>query len=315
MPISDYNFRAPSASKERNTTYVFFCEGKTEAELIERINCAQILDGINIQYARIPNLDDNDNGIYFTPQRILDYYRDMVTDNVKWIYSYPRPSKDDRQTDCCKLVKDKNTKICLLVDTDVFFKVEPNITYDNLDNIQNNKLQKDYRHLPSNDMRAALAERSGLLNKYSYPPTKEQEYIFMEQELNFEDFFVLFFMDGDTYKKKWFKKRFGPIEYNAVDRSHYFGGDLDNSKNGEREIKPAFHDVTGVGKDISVWLRLHVTDTKAWTECIKRAKERMEWNKRHKDRQGNFESTSWPYRFGLVDFLARHIKQEDENGK
>lgn len=317
MPINDYYYRAPYCSIELNTVYVFFCEGPTEADLIKTIFQSHILkNGINIQAVQIPNQKDQDKNKYFTPQRILDYYREMrgLVNDWKYDCSYPRPSKDDRKKDTCELVRKNDTKICLLIDTDVFFKTL-NINYANLNENDRKILCENYNDLPNTEKKQALESRVDLLEKYFSSPTEEQEYTFMEQELNFEDFFVLFFMDGDTYKD-WFKARFGPqtAEKGYTDRSSYFGGTLDNEENGDT-IKDEFHRITDVEKDIFTWLRRNVRDTRSWAYCIEKAQGRMEKNESCKDRHGNSVLTRWPYRFGLVNFLAKHIKQEDKNGK
>lgn len=318
MSINDYNCRAPVGSKELNTVYVFFCEGSTEANFIDMIHQKRILNSrIKIRAVQIPNQKkDQDKHKYFTPQRILDYYREMrgLVDDWKYECSYSRPSEDDRKKADCELVRKNDTKICLLIDTDVFFKTE-RIYYANLNEDDMRTLWENYRDMPDVRKRHALAKRIALLNRYFYCPIKEQEYIFMEQELNFEDFFVLLFMNGDIYKR-WFNRRFGTENANEgyTDRSSYFGGELDNRENGDT-IKHEFHKITEVEENIFTWLSRNARDISAWVECVKTANRRMKKNESRKNGHGNSVPTRWPYRFGLIKFLAEHIKQGNENGK
>lgn len=317
MSINDYNCRAPVGSKELNTVYVFFCEGGTEAILIQKINQARILkDSIYIEAAWIPEIIENNENKYFRPQSILDYFLMMAGDyKGSCKYQYLLNSDDYEIYEKIKdKVKNKDTKICLLIDTDVFFKeLQQDKTYDNLDDAQIRILRENWRK--------NLNKRIHFLHDYTEPPIQGQDYTFMEQELNFEDFFVLFFINDSNTYKYWFEQRFGTLD-NIIpqnrDRTRYFGGELDNNNPGNAVIKPAFHKLTRIANTrtwLRDWLRDNMTMLENWNECIERALKRMHENEHYTNEDGDSGLSGWPFRFGLVKFLRDHIKQGDEHGK
>ena len=190
MSGNRFNIKTSDTPKRRK--YVFFCEGGTEAEFIRSIPSG-ILQ-VDLIPANIGNARENNDDYWFTPKRILDYYLKMRNpdSDIDWPYNYDPPSRDDnRNPDIYDAMKLDDTRYCLLIDTDVFFK---------------NINPEDYTNLTDTEIGEFQMGGEDFLTNTFY--RNNQGYRFLEQELNFEDFLVLFFIDNLAVRNDWFTRRF-----------------------------------------------------------------------------------------------------------
>ncbi len=322
MPLNNnLCYKEKCGFKEPKTIYVFFCEGATERTLIKKINKDLNGDTSEIwSVAWIPGITERPNQIWFTPKRILDYYLDTIDKFTgNWDYHYNttpnfRPKTSPKLDKIRKNIKENGAKVCLLIDTDVFFKGLQNINYTNLDQEHNNTLKGH------NQQQQHFCDEFRNANSYE----------FLEQELTFEDFVALFFVGEDTYDasddrwifdrkyEMWFRNRFGLSVHgrgttNAAQRQYDASPKtaLANQHTNGHVLKLALAQLlTGqtyeqVPNDkelaiiISNWI---VNQNINLEKRIKMAENRMK------------EHRNWPQHFELIRFLKEHIRtQEDRN--
>ena len=289
--IEQNNTKINESRKSTRTEYVFFCEGPTEAKMLKFFQ--QKLNNVLLKVYRIPNLRSVDTFL-FTPKRIADYC-ERVLSYVKdeefqeeWPYSYEQDfDANIESSDNIAIVQDlrqnKQIPIYLLVDTDVFFK---------------GNLQDKNRY--SNGLDRIFGQT--VKDTLRYFEDAARNYRFCEQELNFEDFFVICFGEDEIYEE-WFNARFGE-RYNIknnITKRDYTTTKNDNEKGDE--IKRRLEET--IGMNVLDWLEQNVENI---NENIKRCKRRMKENEnKYITENGEHGPNGWPYRFGLVDVLEKHI--------
>ncbi|MBO7644809.1 MAG: hypothetical protein J6S57_00715, partial [Alphaproteobacteria bacterium] len=114
--------------------YVFFCEGVSEKQLVALLH-KRFRNNVNLIAYAIPSPEQNDENKFFTPKRIADYcerilkYAQNGTVDNNGLYEYADYTADgvnnfgdNQQTVIQDLHQGIVTQICILVDTDVFFK-------------------------------------------------------------------------------------------------------------------------------------------------------------------------------------------------
>lgn len=225
-----YNINKEEPGKKTSyKQYVFFCEGADEKNMVQAIQ----LVGYTIQPVIVRSSGEH----IFTPQNVLDCYLQMTKGQI---------NHHDRDYDTAYCyVQQNETKIRLLVDTDVFFKkVNEEWKYANLDASEDKILAET--PLDSHDRRT-------LLERFENPREKaHQDYKFLEQELTFEDFVVLFFVGEDIYDEgeeqwiydanyiNWFGRRFGLAgNFSASQRNYNTQGALANKNTNRIILKSA----------------------------------------------------------------------------
>ncbi|MBR5575266.1 MAG: hypothetical protein IKV93_01860 [Alphaproteobacteria bacterium] len=284
--------------------YVFFCEGRSEFELVKLLNqkIKDVSCGDKANYVlwayKLPDLEPSDTW-YFTPQRILDYMIGVwnrvrptekksnsfgIQYNYRNVYGVSNLNEHAEQL--VKQIKDTKEQLCLFVDLDVFYKKGHN-NYGNITNSEQKVKDRKYQ--------------KHLLTEFR----DNNWYRFVGQSLNLEDFIALFSFENNDYET-WFTSRFGKgirVKDNNNDDEPKEGTLGNNNVNGEK-LKEEFRNFGKKPKD-------YVRNLQAQ---LNTAKMRMKNNK--KDRYG---WNGWPYKFDLVDMLASmlncNIKKGDDGGQ
>lgn len=312
------------------SNFVFFCEGGNERTLIKSLN-TDIYGPNSTRWtvAKISRILEQDGQEWFTPKRILDYYLDTIGKfNEEWNYIYDdkrRPRNNDSLNDVRTRINE-GAQVCLLIDTDVFFKQRG--PYANLNYEQNNVLINDNAQVKK-------------LFCDTFRKAEGYNYRFLEQELTFEDFIVLFFVGEDFYDegddvwvfdgnyKSWFIRRFGVDRYQTNARLGMYAGNtaLSNSIVNGGILKTALANLLGnCYEDFKMLCDINENQTlEAWIES--QEKDRLSriisnWVIMHmrnvnlknrleiaRNRIKKHMQIHWPFRFGLIDFLEQEITQ------
>lgn len=312
--------------------FVFFCEGPDEGTLVKQLNTD--IYGPNStrwKVAPIPGIVEQPGQRWFTPKRILDYYLDTIgVFGDRWDYHYNaalnfRPNNNPSLNDVRERIT-AGANVCLLIDSDVFFKNLQNITYTHLTPEQNYILREG-----NIQRKIMFCEEFRNANNYQ----------FLEQELTFEDFVVLFFVGEDSYDESdaryifdnmyqgWFIRRFGiGNETLATQRIYSNQTPLSNTTTNSTEIKRSLVELlVNYDKNLREQLSLETEENQTLEDWVwqqenkKLARIISNWVIEHgriinlKDRiqiarNRIHNHPNWPFRFGLIDILEQEIEND-----
>lgn len=312
--------------------FVFFCEGPDEGTLVKQLNTD--IYGPNStrwKVAPIPRIVEQPGQKWFTPKRILDYYLDTIgIFDDQWDYHYNaaldfRPNNSPRLNDVRERIE-KGANVCLLIDSDVFFKNLQNITYTHLTPEQNYILKKG-----GAQRQIVFYDEFRNANNYQ----------FLEQELTFEDFVVLFFVGEDSYDESddryifdkmyqdWFIRRFGiGNETLAAQRIYSDKRPLSNATTNSNKLKKSLVELlVNYDKNLREQLSFETEKNQTLEDWVLEQENNklasiisnwvIEYGKtvNLKDRikiarNRIKEHPNWPFRFGLIDILEQEIEND-----
>lgn len=305
MPDSKF-YRSNANTKSQKTVCVFFCEGKSEYNFLEFLKKIIGNDKVEFETYEIPDLG---NRRIFKPKYIFDFCMYKTKEQELPDCYKIRPTEIEEQNRIIDLTLEKSSDKypVIIVDSDVFF-------YENM----------QYENIGEN------ANLTALLNKYreNSPEQENTDYIFIEQELCFEDFFVLLVSGQDEYEN-WFRRRFGyrtpgrpysatankpEAEYSPNNLmlhrpANMHLGDFLKQKfnvdilripvnpNIEQPYNPRDYKSIAA-KEISNKIENYI-NKKTPNQILRRLKNRIADN----------EKNGWPFHFGMKDFIEKFIQQ------
>ena len=281
--------------QDENPEYVFFCEGKTEERFMDLLQTIkQHFKNVTLSCYKIPRAQNEGGSTwFFTPKRVADYCEmvqkyardeeDVDTGPYNYNFSSSEKITKDNKIRILNLGVNKkifenlekgkkNLKICVLVDSDVFFRGYESQRYSNFsdEERQNYEFVREYMDVLENS----------------------ENYTFCEQELNFEDFFVACFLEYNE-QRYWFDTIRRYDKSDAYNRLYKWET---NGKMNGNEIKQSLNDMlkTMLKTTRDDWLN-KIDIVKSIENCINNT---IPKNKR----------CGWPYHFGLVNILGEYVK-------